>query len=65
MHNTAPKKAILAEYSTTRIEEVLNQWRLPGETNQTITTRHELFTELERVRERGYAINDDEAVEGL
>ncbi|WP_435156340.1 IclR family transcriptional regulator [Haladaptatus sp. DFWS20] len=65
MHNTASGKAILAEYPETRVEEILDQWGLPDETEQTVTTRDELFADLERVRERGYAINDEEAIEGL
>ncbi len=65
MHNTASGKSILAEYPETRITEILDQWGLPSETEQTITTRDELFADLERTRERGYAINEEEAIEGL
>ena len=65
MHNTASGKSILAEYPRSRVEEILDQWGLPAETDNTTTTREELFEDLERIRERGYAINDEEAVEGL
>ncbi|SFL35541.1 transcriptional regulator, IclR family [Halogranum rubrum] len=65
MHSTASGKSILAEYPTARVEEILDQWGLPAETSKTITTRAELFDDLDRTRERGYALNDEEAIEGL
>ncbi|SEO21865.1 transcriptional regulator, IclR family [Halogranum amylolyticum] len=65
MHSTASGKAILAEYPEPRVDEILDQWGLPAETDRTITDRDELLADLERVRERGYALNDEEAIEGL
>lgn len=65
MHNTASGKAILAEYPEHRVREIADQWGLPAETPQTITSEEELLAELEHVRERGYATNDEEAIEGL
>lgn len=65
MHNSACGKAILAEYSRTRIEEILDEWGLPKTQDNTITDREELFNELERTRKRGYAINNQESLEGL
>lgn len=65
MHSTASGKVILAQYPDERIEEIIDTWGLPAETDKTITSKEELFADLERVRERGYAINDEEAIEGL
>ncbi|WP_082256399.1 IclR family transcriptional regulator [Haloferax sp. ATB1] len=65
MHNSACGKAILAEYSKNRVEEILDEWGLPKTQDNTITDREELFGELERTRERGYAINNQESLEGL
>ncbi|WP_233560656.1 IclR family transcriptional regulator [Halobellus sp. Atlit-38R] len=65
MHNSASGKAMLAEWSRERIEEVLDRWGLPKETENTIQSRAELYEELERTRERGYSLNDQEALEGL
>jgi IclR family transcriptional regulator, acetate operon repressor len=65
MHNSACGKAILAEYSKNRVEEILNEWGMPKTQDNTITDREELFDELERTRERGYAINNQESLEGL
>lgn len=65
MHNSASGKAMLAEWSRERVEEVLDRWGLPKETENTIQSRAELYEELERTRERGYSLNDQEALEGL
>ncbi|MEF8781390.1 MAG: IclR family transcriptional regulator, partial [Haloferacaceae archaeon] len=65
MHTTASGKAILAEYSRDRVEEIVDTWGLNTRTENTITDRDELFAELERTRERGFAIGDEEYTEGL
>jgi len=57
LHNTAVGKAILAELPEPRIEQILDRWGLPQETENTTTDREALFEELERVREQGYAVN--------
>jgi DNA-binding IclR family transcriptional regulator len=38
---------------------------LPAATEHTITDREALFEELEEIRDRGYAIGNNEAVDGL
>lgn len=65
LHSTAVGKAILAELPVSRIERSLDRWGLPAETEYTITNREDLFEELETVRERGYATNHQENIEGL
>lgn len=65
MHNSASGKAMLAEWSRERVDEVLDRWGLPQETENTIQSRAELYEELARTRERGYALNHQEALEGL
>lgn len=65
IHSTASGKAMLAEYSEDRIRRIIKQWGLPAMTDRTITDEEELFAELERVRERGYATSHEEAIEGL
>lgn len=65
MHATASGKAILAERSRDYVEDVIEQWGLPAKTENTITAESELFTELERVRERGYACDQEEFTDGL
>lgn len=65
MHNSASGKVMLAEFSNDRVTEILDQWGLPAVTENTIVDRQELFDELERIRKQGYAVNDQEALEGL
>jgi len=65
MNTNAAGKAILAEYPQSRVEEIIERWGLPAETEATITTRERLFEELEATRERGYAINNQENFEGI
>lgn len=65
MHYSAAGKAILAHLPKERVEEILDQRRLPEQTANTITDQDELTSELERIRERGFARNDEEQVLGL
>jgi DNA-binding IclR family transcriptional regulator len=65
LHSNAVGKAILAELPCQRIEQIIDKWGLPAETEETITDREELFEELETVRERGYAVNKGENIEDL
>lgn len=60
LHNTAVGKAILSELPHRRIEQILDRWGLPAETDQTITSEAALFAELETIREQGYAVNREE-----
>lgn len=63
-HNTAYGKAILAHLPDNDVEEILDRDGLPSKTANTITNREELFNELEQVRERGFALNDEEELRG-
>lgn len=65
MHATASGKALLAEYPRERVDRIVDRWGLPAKTDQTITDRDELYDCLERVRERGYALDEQEFTEGL
>lgn len=65
LHNTAVGKAMLAELPEWRIDQVLDEWGLPAETEHSITDRAELRSELEAVRERGYATNHEENIADL
>lgn len=65
MHTTAVGKAILAEYDTDRVENVINRWGLPASTEYTITDRDELLRQLDQIQEQGYAWNDQEYRVGL
>lgn len=65
LHSVAGGKAMLANLPKHRVESIVDQWGLPAETENTITDRRELYDELETIRERGYAFNDEETIEGL
>jgi len=65
LHNTALGKAILAHLPDERVNEILDQHGTPETTAHTITDRDELFSELVTVRQRGYALDMEERVEGI
>lgn len=64
MHNSATGKAILAERDSESVEQIIDHYGLSATTENTITDSAELFEELERIRERGYATNDEELERG-
>jgi len=64
LHDIAGGKAILAHLSEDRVRTILDRQGLVERTDTTIVDRSELFSDLEAVRERGYATNDGENVEG-
>jgi len=65
LHYTASGKAILAFLPEERVHDILDRHGLPARTENTITDRIELIEELERIRDRGYAYNDEEEIEGF
>ncbi|PCR88822.1 IclR family transcriptional regulator [Natrinema ejinorense] len=65
LHCISLGKAILAHYPRERVEKIVDRHGLPGYTDQTITTREELFENLETIRERGHAFDEEEKIEGL
>jgi len=62
---TALGKAILAFSPESEVDGVLAGSRLEARTRNTITKVLALKRELERIRERGYAIDDEEIEEGV
>lgn len=65
LHDSAAGKSILAYSPQEYVERVLDWWGLPKLTEQTITDRAAFFVELENVRERGFALNKEETMNGL
>jgi DNA-binding IclR family transcriptional regulator len=65
LHCIASGKALMAHLPEERIEWVLSKHGLPARTESTITDREALFGALAEVRERGYALNDEEKLRGL
>jgi DNA-binding IclR family transcriptional regulator len=64
IHATALGKAIAAHLDAREVEDLLAKGRLPRFTSKTITRRSEVKEELQRVRDRGYALNAEETIEG-
>lgn len=65
MHTTSPGKAILAHLSEERVDEIIDRHGLAAMTEQTITERAALDDDLQRVREQGYATDDEERLVGV
>jgi DNA-binding IclR family transcriptional regulator len=64
-HCTAVGKALLAYLPDGELERLVRTRGLRARTRNTITSLAELRRELKLVRERGYAIDDEEIEEGL
>ena len=62
---TALGKAILAYSAEAEVDRALAGLRMEARTRNTITNVLTLKRELERVRDRGYAIDDEEIEEGI
>jgi DNA-binding IclR family transcriptional regulator len=65
LYCTALGKAILAHLPDERVEEILDRHGMAPITDNTITDRDELARELELTRSRGYALDDEERLDGL
>ncbi|MFC6722938.1 IclR family transcriptional regulator [Halobium palmae] len=65
LHSSAYGKAIMAYLPEHRIEEIIDEYDLIQRTDNTITSRKDLFEEMERIRDRGFALNDEEEIRGM
>jgi IclR family acetate operon transcriptional repressor len=65
LHATALGKVLLAHFPEGRTRTILDQHGLPAQTEKTIVDRDELFDELDVIREKSYAVDDEERVRGM
>ncbi len=65
LHSTALGKVILAFLPEYRREEIIDRHGLKSMTENTITTRDRLFNELEEIRKKQVAFDDEERLNGL
>lgn len=65
LHSTALGKAILAFSPRERVEAIIDRHGLEKTTPRTVSTREELYDDLETIRERRYAFDDEERLKGL
>lgn len=59
-HRGALGKAILAHLPEEKVQVIIEKHGLPPLTEKSITAEEELYAELAEVRERGYAVNNEE-----
>lgn len=64
LHISASGKAVLATLPTEKVRAHIQQHGLEPYTDNTITDETALFNELDRIRKRGYAVNDEEEIVG-
>lgn len=60
VHSTAVGKVLTSELEREEVEEILARDGLQAKTPKTITEASAFFRELQRVREQGYALDDEE-----
>jgi IclR family transcriptional regulator, acetate operon repressor len=64
-HSSSAGKAILATLPEQEVRDVLAETGLPRRTRKTITTADELIADLAAIRRRGFALDDEEDVDGV
>lgn len=64
LHFTSLGKAIMGYLSEEQVRDIVQRHGLPERTNNTITDPDALFKELEEIRDRGFALNDEEQIRG-
>lgn len=65
LHCVSQGKVILAYLPAKKVEEILTGYPLKAFTRNTITDKQRLLAELDLVRERGYAMDNEEFEDGL
>lgn len=65
MHTVAAGKAILAYLPDERVDEILDTHGMEAATTNTTTDRETLFEELKDIRQQGYALDNEERIEGM
>lgn len=64
-HTSAAGKAILAQLPTDTVRQIAGAVGMVASTRRTITDVEDLLRDLDRVRTRGFAIDDEEDTEGI
>jgi DNA-binding IclR family transcriptional regulator len=64
LHATAGGKALLAHFPEKKVNQVIENG-LEAKTEQTITSKEQLNDAIEQIRDRGYAFNKEEQIEGV
>ena len=65
VHSTSLGKAMLSQMSDDYVESILEKHGMPKKTEHTCTDMKEFFRMLENTRDQGYALDNEENIEGL
>lgn len=65
VHSTALGKAILSRTEASRLDEIVGRLTFHKQTEKTIGSAPELFKALESVRAKGFAVDDEENMDGV
>jgi len=65
LHGAALGKVILASLPRPQVDRIIDEHGLPAITENTLTEREPLYDELAEVAEQGYALDDQERLNGL
>ncbi len=65
LNSTGVGKILLLAYTDEQIDELIKVRGLPTPTSHTISNKQDLIAELETIRERGYAVDDEECEYGV
>ncbi len=65
LHSTGVGKALLSQLAPLEVRAIVRRMGLPAKTSHTITRESDLLSELDRVRERGYAVDEEEQEVGV
>lgn len=65
LHNTAVGKSILAHMPEDEVEAIVEERGMPATATNTITDPEELYRNLSDIRDRGYAFDREESMDGF
>ena len=65
LYARAMGKAVLANLSTTEVNNIIKKTRITKHTANTLLSKKEILKDIETTRTRGYSINNEEYVGGL
>lgn len=65
MHVSGIGKALMAEMPRKQVEKILQRKGLTQHTSKTLTSPEALFDDLQRIKQRGWSLDDEEGTEGM
>ena len=60
MHSTGSGKILLSTMTPAQLQRIIDQYGLPRLTEKTITRKEDLLRELDKIRQQGFATDDEE-----